>query len=99
MTDRIHRTIKRYTELDEALVPRASPIAPDGMWTATIVSLSQDMATAVRLSYCRREAFELYEPYSLGPSCCYLEQRKGYNNRATTYLCEDIVQGKTTRPD
>lgn len=48
------------------------------MWTATTVSLSQDMATAVRLSHCRREAFELYEPYSLDPSCYYLEQRKGY---------------------
>lgn len=77
MTDRIHRTIKRDTELDEALVPRAIPIAPDGIWTATMVSLSQDMATTVRLSHCRREAFELYEPYSLGPSCYYLEQPKG----------------------
>lgn len=48
------------------------------MWTATMVSLSQDMATVVRLSHCRREAFELYEPYSLGPSSHYLEQRKGY---------------------
>lgn len=57
MTDGIHRTIKI------ALVPRAISIAPDGMWTATMVSLSQDMATAVRLSHCRREAFELYEPH------------------------------------
>lgn len=80
-------------------MPRAIPIALDGMWTATTVSLSQDMATAVRLSHSRREAFELYEPYSLGPSCYYLEQRKGYNNRPTTYLYEDIIQGKTTRPD
>lgn len=99
MTDRIHRTIKTNTELDEALVPRAISIAPDGMWTATMVSLSQDMATAVRLSHCRREAFELCEPHSLDPSCCYLERRKGYNNRPTTYLCEDIIQGKPTRPD
>lgn len=78
MTDRIHITIKGNTELDEALVPRAIPIAPDGMWTATVVSLFQDMATAMRLSRCRREAFELYEPHSLDPSCYYLEQRKGY---------------------
>lgn len=36
---------------------------------------------------------------ALDPSCCYLEQRKGYNNRPTTYLREDLIQGKTTRPD
>lgn len=62
-------------------------------------SLSRHGHCYASLSLQRRSLWAMWTALHLILLVVISSSRKGYNNRPTTYLYEDIIQGKPTRPD